>query len=310
MIFSGTHSQLFRLQNSRATNKKGASIMTIGITGATGQLGRLVIERLKETMPSGSIVALARSPGEGAGLGVAVRQAYYDQPDSLAAALRGVGTLLLISSNEIGRRTIQHRNVINAAKEAGVRRIVYTSLLHADSSPLSLAEEHRETELALAASSIPCTILRNGWYSENYTGLIPGALARGAWLGCAGEGRISSAARADYADAAVAVLTGAGHEGKVYELAGDDSWTLRDLAAEISRQTGKPIPYRDLMEASYAAALVGERFPEALAKALASFDAAAAKGALFNDRRQLARLIGRRTTPLSVSVARTLRNAA
>ncbi len=261
-------------------------------------------------MPSGSIVTLARSPGKGAGLGVAVRQADYDQPDSLAAALRGVGTLLLISSNEIGRRTIQHRNVINAAKEAEVRRIVYTSLLHADSSPLSLAEEHRETELALAASSIPCTILQNGWYSENYTGLIPVARARGAWLGCAGEGRVSSAARAGYADAAVAVLTGAGHEGKVYELAGDDSWTLRDLAAEISRQTGKTIPCRDLTEASSAAALVGEGFPEALAKALASFDAAAAKDALFDDRRQLSRLIGRPTTPRSVSMTQTLRNAA
>lgn len=284
--------------------------MTTGITGATGQLGRLVIERLKATVPWGNIVALARSPGKGAGLGVTARQADQDQPDTLAAALRGVGTLLLISLNEIGRRASQHRNVIHAARASGVKRLVYTSLLHADSSPLSLAEEHRETELALAASSIPCTILRNGRYTENYTALIPGALARGVLLGCAGEARISSAARAGYADAAVAALTGEGHERKVYELAGDDSWTLRDLAAEISRQTGKPIPYRDLTESGYAAALFGEGFPEALAKALASFDAAAAKGALFNPRRQLSRLIGRRTTPLSVSVARTLRNAA
>jgi NAD(P)H-dependent flavin oxidoreductase YrpB (nitropropane dioxygenase family)/uncharacterized protein YbjT (DUF2867 family) len=222
--------------------------MTIAITGATGQLGRLAIEKLKAGVPAAGIVALARSPAKAAGLGVAVREADYARPETLASALSGVDTLLLISSSEIGRRVVQHRNAIGAAKEAGVGRIAYTSLLHADTSPLDLAEEHRATEAELRASGIPHTILRNGWYTENHTGSIGGALAGGAVIGSAGNGRISSAPRADYAEAAVAVLTGEGHEGKTYELAGDDAYTLADLAAEISRQTGRTIPYKDLPE--------------------------------------------------------------
>ena len=186
-------------------------------------------------------------------------------------------------------------------------RIVYTSLLHADTSPLSLAEEHLATEAELKASGIPFTILRNGWYTENYTGSIPGALAGGAFLGSAGEGKISSATRADYAEAAVAALTGDGHEGKTYELAGDEAWTLSDLAAEISRQTGRTIPYKNLPEAEYAAALEGFGLPEVLARAIASWDVGASQGALFDDCRQLSTLIGRPTTPLSIAVADALK---
>ncbi len=281
--------------------------MTIAVTGATGQLGRLVVGRLVGQAPAGGIVALARSPEKAAGLGVAVREADYDRPGTLGPALAGVGTLLLVSANEVGRREAQHRSVIEAAKQAGVQRIVYTSLLHADTSPLSLAGEHFATEAELKASGIPFTILRNGWYTENYTGSIPGALAGGAFLGSAGEGRISAAARADFAEAAVAALTGAGHEGKTYELAGDEAWTLGDLAAEISRQTGRTIPYRDLPEAEYAAALEGFGLPGELARAIAGWDASASQGALFDDSRQLSRLIGRPTTPLPASVADALR---
>src|SRR6476620_5349647 len=213
--------------------------MTIAVTGATGQLGRRVVRKLNEKVPAADVVALARTPSKASDLGVAVREADYERPDSLAKSLEGVNTLMMISSNEVGKRAAQHHNIIEAAKKAGVERIVYTSLLHADTSPLDLAAEHRETELELEASGIPFTILRNGWYTENYTASIAGALAGGAFIGGAGEGRIASATRDDFADAAVAVLSGTGHEGKTYELAGDDSYTLGDLAAEISRQTGK-----------------------------------------------------------------------
>ena len=280
--------------------------MTIAVTGATGQLGRLVIEGLKQRVPSTGIIALARSTEKAADLGVAAREADYDRPETLDRALQGVDTLLLVSANEVGKREAQHRSVIEAAKRAGVKRIVYTSLLRADSSPLSLAGEHLATENALKASGIPFTILRNGWYTENYTGSIGGALAGGAFLGSAGEGRISGATRADYADAAVAALTGAGHEGKTYELAGDESWTLSDLAAEISRQTGKTIPYKNLPEAEYAAVLQSFGLPEGLAGAIAGWDTSVGEGALLDDSRQLSRLIGRRTTPLSVAVADAL----
>ncbi|AWJ95010.1 NAD(P)-dependent oxidoreductase (plasmid) [Azospirillum baldaniorum] len=280
--------------------------MTIAVTGATGQLGRLVIARLKETLPASGIVALVRSPAKAADLGVEAREADYGNPETLARALAGVDTLLLISSNEIGQRAAQHRNVVNAAKAAGVGRIVYTSLLHADRSPLSLAEEHRATEADIKASGIPFTILRNGWYTENHTGSVGAALAGGAFIGSAGDGRISSATRADYADAAVAVLTGTGHEGKTYELAGDEAVTLADLAAEISRQSGKDIPYRNLPEADYAAILAGFGLPEAFAKGIASWDVDASRGALFDDGRQLSALIGRPTTPLSAAVAAAL----
>jgi NAD(P)H dehydrogenase (quinone) len=225
-------------------------------------------------------------------------------------SLTGVDTLLLISSNEIGQRAAQHNNIIEAAKKAGVKRVVYTSLLHADTSPLSLADEHRATEVALKAAGIPFTILRNGWYTENYTGSIPGAIAGGTFLGSAGDGRVSSAPRVDYAEAAVAVLIGTGHEGKTYELAGDDSYTLSDLAAEISRQTGKTISYIDLPEAEYAAALTSLGVPEGLAKAIAGWDVAVSQGALFDDSRQLSALIGRSTTPLSTAVAEALKQVA
>ena len=281
--------------------------MTIAITGATGQLGRLVINKLKEKVSPSEIIALARNTAKASDLGVTVREANYDRPATLEQALSGVETLLLISSSEVGKRVTQHGNVIKAAKNTGVKRIVYTSLLHADTSVLSLAEEHRATEAELKESGIPYTVLRNGWYTENYAGSIPGALAGGAFIGSAGEGKISSATREDFAEAAVVVLTGEGHEGKIYELAGDDAYTLSDLAAEVSRQTGKTIPYKNLSEADYAAALTGFGLPKGLAQAIAGWDAGALQGALFDDSRQLSALIGRPTTSLSTVVADALK---
>lgn len=277
-----------------------------GITGATGQLGQLVLSALKAKGNEDSVVALVRNPEKAKGLGVEARSFDYDTPETHGQALAGIDTLLLISSNEIGQRVAQHKNVIGAAKAAGVKRIIYTSLLRTDTSPLSIAGEHAATEAALKESGVPYTILRNGWYTENYTNSIPGAIAGGALLGSAGEGKISSAAREDYAEAAVAALVGEGHEGRTYELAGDDSYTLADLAAEISKQTGKEIPYRDLPPADFASALASFGVPEPFNQIVAGWDVAVSHGALFDQSHELSRLIGRPTTPLSQSVAAAL----
>ena len=280
--------------------------MNIAITGATGQLGRLVIQGLQSANAAHDVVALVRSPEKAAGLGVDARAFDYEQVGGLAPALAGVDTLLLISSSEVGKRAGQHRNVIEAAKLTRVGRIVYTSLLHAERSPLSLAPEHRETEAIIRESGIPFTILRNGWYTENYTASIGGALASGAFIGSARDGRISSASRADYAAAAVTALTSAQHVNATYELAGDTAWTLADLAAEISRQSGRTIPYRDLPEGEYAEALAGFGVPAGFAAMIAGWDVAAAEGALFDDSRRLSTLIGRQTTTLAESVTAAL----
>ncbi len=280
--------------------------MTIAITGANGQLGRIVIEQLKAVVPANQIIALVRSPEKAADLGVEARAFDYDKLETLVPALAGVDKLLLISGSEIGKRIPQHQAVIIAAKEAGVPYIAYTSLLHADTNTLSLAPEHLGTEQALAASGIPHTLLRNGWYTENYTMSLPAAVQHNALIGSAGEGRISSASRADYAAAAVAVLTTDGHAGKTYELSGDSDYALSELAAEVSKQTGKDIPYVNLPEADYAAALVQAGLPEGFAAALASFDVEASKGALYDKGQTLSDLIGRPTTPLPEVVAAAL----
>lgn len=277
----------------------------IVITGATGQLGRLVIAELLKTVPATQLVAAVRTPAKAAdlaALGVTVRQADYGQPASLAAAFQGASKVLLISSSEVGQRLPQHRAVIEAAAQAGVGLLAYTSLLRADSSPLALAGEHRQTEALLAASPLPHVLLRNGWYTENYLAAIPTALQHGVLLGSAGAGRIASAARADYAAAAAAVLSSEGHAGKVYELAGDDAYTLDQLAAEISRQSGRPLRYQDMPQADYEAVLLQAGLPAGLASLLADSDAAAARGGLDSERRDLSELIGRPTTPLATLV--------
>ena len=280
--------------------------MKIGVTGATGQLGRLVVEKLKEKGLAENLVALVRSPQKAADLGVEASEFDYNNPDALVDALNGIDNLILISGNEIGQRAAQHANVIEAAKKANVKWIVYTSLLHADTSTLSLAAEHFATEKTLQASGLSYTILRNGWYTENYTGSVAGAVAAGAFIGSAGEGKISSAARADFADAIAVVVTGEGHQGKIYELSGDESYTLAELAAEISKQTGKPIPYNNLPETDYANILKSFGLPEMFAEAIASWDVSASKGDLFDVSHQLSKLIGKATTPLAATVKEAL----
>lgn len=282
----------------------------IAITGATGQLGRLVVEGLLASQPASSIVAIVRDPAKAsawAARGVQLRQADYTQPAALVQALQGVDKLLLISSSEVGQRVPQHRNVIDAARQAGVKLVAYTSILRADSSPLGLAREHRETEALLRSSGLPHVLLRNGWYTENYTESAPAAVQHGAVLGSAGAGRFAFAARADYAAAAVAVLTQEGQAGRVYELAGDQAYTLADYAAEIARLSGKPVAYKDLPEAEYAKALEQIGLPDFVAAMLAESDVGASKAALFDEGRALSRLIGRPTTPLADSIKAALK---
>lgn len=281
----------------------------IAITGATGQLGRLVLQALLHSVPANQIVAAVRSPAKAqdlAALGVQVRQADYTQPDTLRAALAGVDKLLLISSSEVGQRVAQHRAVIDAAKAAGVNLIAYTSILRADTSALGLAVEHKETEAMLRASGVPFVLLRNGWYTENYAGVVATAVQYGAVMGSAKDGRIAAASRADYAAAAAAVLVREDQAGKVYELAGDTAFTMAEFAAEIAQQSGKPVTYADMPQADYAAALVQVGLPEGFAALLADSDAAAANGGLFDNSGQLSQLIGRSTTPIGQTVAANL----
>lgn len=281
--------------------------MTIAVTGATGQLGRQIINAVRVRAPHEPLIALARSPDRAPELGVEVRRFDYADASTLAPALSGVDTLMLVSSSEVGRRIEQHRNVVDAAERAGVRRIVYTSLLHADVSPLSLADEHRITEADLIASPLEATILRNGWYTENLTGAVASVVKGGEMNGSSGDGRFSTATRADYAEAAAVVLTTEGHGGRTYELAGDDAFTRAELAAELARQVGRPIIYRDLSEQDYAARLRDIGVPAQFADALAQWDAQAAGDVLYDTSGQLSALIGRPTTPLSAAVAEALR---
>ncbi|AWR58709.1 SDR family oxidoreductase [Proteus mirabilis] len=277
----------------------------IAITGATGLLGQHVIENLLQTVPANQIVAFARDVKKGSSLsqkGVLVRQADYNDKASLITALQGVDKLLLISSSEVGKRTIQHRNVIEAAKSADVQFIAYTSILHADRSPLSLHVEHVETEKMLADSGISYTLLRNGWYTENYLASVPAALEHGVFLGAAGDGKIASATRADYALAAARVISEEGHIGKVYELAGDEAWTLEQLAKELTKQSGKQVIYNNLSQADFVAALKTAGLPDKLSNMLADSDIGASKGGLFDDSHTLSKLIGRRTTTLAESI--------
>ena len=270
----------------------------------------MLIEALLKTIPADRIVAAVRNPTKASDLaerGVIVREANYDRPDTLAPAFAGVDKLLLISSTEVSGRLPKHRAVIEAAQRAAVSLIAYTSMLHADTSPATLAIEHKQTEEVIAASGLPAVILRNGWYTENHLLALPAALEHHAFVGAAKDGRFSSAARLDYAEAATVVLTTGDQAGKTYEFAADRAFTLADLAAEVSRQSGKTIAYNDLSVAAYQEVLTGAGLPADLAALLADADAAASRGALFDDGGALGRLIGRPTTSMESLVASALR---
>lgn len=278
------------------------------VTGASGQLGRLVIDNLLNTTPANQIIAAVRNPEKVADLaekGIQVRQADYSDLDSLVTAMQGVEKILLISSSEVGQRTAQHSNVIDAVKQTSVSLIAYTSILNADTSPLILAKEHVATENLLAESGVPYVLLRNGWYSENYTMGLAGALEHGV-VGCAEDGKLSTAARADYAEAAAAVLVKDEQAGKVYELAGDNAFTLNEYAAVISKVSGKTVAYQNVPEAELTKILVGVGLPEGFAAILADSEAGASKGGLFSDSKDLSTLIGRPTTSIEDSIKAAL----
>lgn len=282
----------------------------IAITAAAGRLGSLVVDQLLAQVPAERVVAIVRNPARATHLGlrgVAVRQACYDEPAELERALAGVERMLLISASEGARRVEQHSNVLGAAKRAGVQLVAYTSLLHADRSPLVMARDHLATEAELRAMGLRHIVLRNGWYHDNYTVSAKPSLAHGGYLGCAGAGRISSAARADYAAAAVAALMGAADEGRTYELAGDEAYTLPMLAEAISRLSGRPLSYINVPESEYASVLASVGIPRSLAEDIASWDTAASKGALFDDGHELSTLIGRPTTPIVEALREALR---
>lgn len=280
--------------------------MSIVITGATGQLGRHVVEALLErNVPAVGIVAAGRSIeklDDFAARGVQVRAMDYADAASVAKALEGASKVLLISGSEVGQRVSQHRTVIEAAAAAGVELIAYTSIANADTTGMKLADEHLATEAMLKDSGVPFALLRNGWYLENYTDQLQGTLAQGTLAGSAGEGKVSAAARADYAEAAAAVLVADNQAGKVYELGGDHSFTLTELAREISTAANKTVAYQDLPASDYAGLLAGFGVPQPFADILADSDLGIARGDLLVSGSDLRTLIGRPTTPMSAAV--------
>src|ERR1700679_1661896 len=281
----------------------------IVVTGATGQLGRLVIGELLKATEAKNIIAAVRTPAKADGLagrGVQVREADYSRPKTLATAFDGASRLLLISGNELGNREEQHKAAIDASKAAGVSFVAYTSILHCATSPLALAAEHLATERYLLSSGLTYSFLRNGWYFENQTATIQSAIQNGAFIGASGDGRFAAASRSDYAIAAAEVLTGENHENTVLELGGDQPYTRAELAAEVSRQTGKVIGYKNISEAEYKNVL-SNFLPGVLADAIADAEAHAAQGALDDNSHTLSRLLGRPTTSLAQAVESALR---
>ncbi|MFC9651829.1 SDR family oxidoreductase [Streptomyces sp. NPDC056937] len=286
--------------------------MSIVVTGATGHLGRLVVESLlADGVPADGIAAVVRNKEKAAGLvarGVEPRVADYSRPETLTDAFRAGDRVLLISGSEVGQRVPQHAAVIDAARAAGVAQLAYTGILGGPDADFELAAEHKATERLILDSGLPYTFLRNGWYTENYTGNLAPVLEHDAVVAAAGEGRIAAASRADYAAAAAAVLTGEGHLNRAYELSGDTAWSLGEYAAELSRQTGRTIAYTNVPAETLLGILTGAGMPEPMAALLVEVDHAIERGLLAGTTGDLARLAGRPTTPLAETIAEALKS--
>ncbi|MFJ9046593.1 SDR family oxidoreductase [Streptomyces sp. NPDC102347] len=283
--------------------------MSIVVTGASGKLGRHVVEQLLEKVPAEQVTAVVRDPEKVADLaerGVRIAVADYNAPETFDGLFAAGDKVLLISGNEFDKgRVRQHTGVIDAAKAAGVALLAYTSA--PGTLKAALADDHRGTERALLDSGVPYVLLRNGWYHENYTENLAPVLEHDTVLAAAGEGRVSSASRADYAAAAVAVLTGEGHENTTYELGGDEAWSFAEYAAELSRQTGREIAYNPVTTEALTGILAGAGIPEPVAAVLAGVDASIAEGELVVDSGDLSRLAGRPTTPIGETIAVALK---
>jgi NAD(P)H dehydrogenase (quinone) len=277
--------------------------MSIVVTGATGQLGRLVVESLlARGVPADQIVAAGRDEGRLAELAAnVVRTARidYNDPASLKEAFTGADALLLVSGSEVGRRVEQHGNAVEAAKDAGAGRIVYTSAPKATTSALVLAPEHKATEEIIAASGLPATILRNGWYHENQLPALEQARSTGEIVASAGDGRTASASRRDFAEAAAVVLTEDGHVGKVYELSGDKAWNYTELAATFAEILGRPVVYRSVSPDEHRQILLAAGLDEGTVGFLLALDKNTRDGLLGVTNGELRTLIGRPTTPLA-----------
>ncbi|MCX4527479.1 MULTISPECIES: SDR family oxidoreductase [unclassified Streptomyces] len=283
--------------------------MSIVVTGATGALGRLVVDELLNRIPADRLAVVVRNKEKAADLaerGVDVRIADYDDAASLADVFHAGDRVLLISGSEVGRRVPQHTAVIDAATSAGVAQLAYTGILGGPEADFELAAEHKVTEQAILDSGLPYTFLRNGWYHENYTGNLGVVLEHDAVVGSAGEGRIASAARADYAAAAAVVLTEDGHLGRIYELSGDTAWSLAEYAAEVGAQAGREVAYAEVPAEAHLSILTGAGVPEGFAALLVDVDAAISRGRLAATDGDLSRLIGRPTTPVAQAIAAAL----
>jgi NAD(P)H dehydrogenase (quinone) len=275
----------------------------IVVTAATGQLGRHVVDGLRDK----GVEFVAGARNTAVDLGVETRELDYNRPETIEAALQGAEKVLLISGSEVGQRVAQHTAVVDAAKKAGVKHIVYTSAPFAATTSLILAPEHKATEEAILASGIPYTFLRNGWYHENYVDTITRAAETGEIVGAAGDGRVASAARKDFADAAVAVLTQPGHENKIYELTGDTAWTFTEFADEIAKVASRPVTYRSLSVEEFQQQLVEQGLPPETAGFVAALEGNIAAGTLSHTPGDLRALIGRPTTPVSVAIQEILK---
>lgn len=283
--------------------------MSILVTAATGNLGRLVVESLLQKVPADQIAVAVRDPRKAADFaarGVTVRQADYDDPASLRAALAGAQKVLLISGPDIGSRVAQHQAVVDAARDSGVRLLAYTGVLGGPAATFDLADDHHAAEAAIRASGVPFVFLRHGWYTEIYTAQLGTFVEHGTVIGSSGDGRVASAARRDYAEAAATVLAGDGHENAVYELSGDQAWSFSEFAAEVAAQTGRPVAYRDVPPEEHLQVLLGAGLPEPFARILVDVDAGIARGELARTDGTLARLIGRPTTTLADAVKEAL----
>ncbi|WP_181434579.1 MULTISPECIES: NAD(P)H-binding protein [unclassified Curtobacterium] len=280
---------------------------TVAVTGGNGRLARATIAYVRRVSPETTVVAAARRPEAAEGVDAEVRYADYDDVASLRAAFRGVNRLLLVSGTEVGRRVEQHTHAAEVAAQSGVRHIAYTSAPRVDSSDLAFGPEHLASEQAILDVGVPYTFLRDNWYHENFEPRIRRAMATGSFFGNAGSGRVASAALVEYGEAAGIVLTSAGHEDRVYELAGDRSWSYAELAEEVSRALRRDITYEDLSEADHIARLVAEGKPRAIAEVEAAIERNTADGALSSGDGSLSELLGHETEPIAVAVRRIIR---